>query len=69
MVICLTKLKLLTRAVKGKIDLDRTMSDKDESFLKLTEQNQCLKKQIRVQRAIQNALEELKQGQGTEGAR
>ena len=45
MQICLTKLKLLTKQVEEKIDLEYTISEKDDiSFIKLTEQNKQLKK-------------------------
>ena len=36
---CLTKLFLINRTIQNKVDLNKTLSDKDESFFKLTQQN------------------------------
>ena len=59
--ICLTKLKLLTKQIEEKIDLDKTPSETkdDDSFLKLTEQNKQLKKQIKVGKMLQRLFDEM----------
>ena len=62
MQICLTKLKLLTKQVEEKIDLEYTISEKDDiSFIKLTEQNKQLKKQIKVAKTLQRLFDEMSQ--------
>lgn len=46
--ICLSKIKVVAKTIEEKDELDRTISEKDASFIKLTEQNNCLKIQIKA---------------------
>ena len=44
--ICLSKIRILSHSIEEKLDLDKTITEKEQSFIRMTDQNQMLRKQI-----------------------
>ena len=53
---CLTKLFMVAQSIENKLDQEKSISEKEDSFLELTRQNGLLKKLLKAQKAMQKFM-------------